>query len=203
MMPLPRLYAVADGAFGDPVELAKELFDGGARLLQVRHKAASTRKLIDEMDAILKLAPENAQVMVNDRADIALIAGAAGVHVGQEDLAPSLVRHVLAQGQVIGYSTHTLPQAIAADKAPVDYIAVGPVFATSTKQNAAPVLGLERLREICSQVQKPVVAIGGITLESAGEVLACGPTSVAVIGDLLKHQNLAARTREWVRSLGI
>jgi len=203
MTPLPRLYAVADGAFGDTVELAKGLFDGGARLLQVRHKAASTRKLIDEIDAILKLAPENAQVIVNDRADIALISGAAGVHVGQEDLSPSLARHVLTQGQVIGYSTHSLRQAIAADKEPVDYIAVGPVFTTSTKQNAAPVLGLERLREICSQVQKPVVAIGGITLESANEVLACGPTSVAVIRDLLQHQNVAARTREWVRALGI
>lgn len=199
--PLPRLYAVADAAFGDPVQLARALFDGGAKWVQIRHKAAASETLIGEVEQVLKLAPQHARVVVNDRADVARITSAAGVHLGQDDLPPSQARLVLEGGQIIGLSTHSLPQALEADAAPVDYIAVGPVFATSTKENAAPVLGLERLREICSQVRKPVVAIGGITLDSAREVLDCGVASVAAIGDLLKHGNVADRTRDWVRRL--
>ena len=201
MIRLPRLYAVADAAFGDPVQLARALFDGGATWVQIRHKSAPSKTLIAEVDEVLKLAPQHAQIIVNDRADVARVAGAAGVHLGQEDLPPSLARMVLAEGQVVGFSTHNLPQAMNADTAPVDYIAVGPVFATSTKENAGPALGLERLGEICSQVRKPVVAIGGITLDSAREVFGCGVASVAVIGDLLKHGNVADRTRDWVRRL--
>jgi thiamine-phosphate pyrophosphorylase len=198
MISLPRLYAVADGAFGDPVRLATDLFDGGASLVQIRHKGASSRILIQEVDEVLKIRPRHARIVVNDRADVARLTGAFGVHLGQEDLSPSLARTVLAEGQVIGYSTHNLLQAMEAERAPVDYIAVGPIFATSTKENAAPVLGLERLREICTHIHKPVVAIGGITLDSARDVLDCGAASVAVIGDLLKHGNVVERTRTWV-----
>lgn len=198
---LPRLYAVADAAFGDPVHLAKALFDGGATWVQIRDKTAASETLIVEVDQVLKLAPQHARVVVNDRADVARITGAAGVHLGQDDLPPSQARLVLEGGQIIGLSTHSLPQALDADAAPVDYIAVGPVFATSTKENVAPVLGLEKLRKICSQVRKPVVAIGGITLDSAREVLNCGVASVVAIGDLLKHGNVADRTRDWVRRL--
>ena len=198
MIHLPRLYAVADGTFGDPVPLAQALFNGGARLIQIRHKTASARTLIAEVTAALRFAPEDARVIVNDRPDIARITGAAGVHLGQNDLPPSATRRVLTADQIIGFSTHNISQAIEADDAPVDYLAAGPVFATSTKADAAPALGLELLREICSKVRKPVVAIGGITLESAQHVLDCGATSVAVIGDLLRHANVEARTREWV-----
>jgi thiamine-phosphate pyrophosphorylase len=201
MMVLPRLYAVADGAFGDPVRLAMDLLDGGASLVQIRHKAAASRILIDEVDKVLKASPRDARIVVNDRPDVARLAGAFGVHLGQDDLPPSLARTVLAEGQVIGYSTHNVFQALQAERLPVDYIAVGPIFATSTKENPAPVVGLERLREICSRVHKPVVAIGGITLDSAQDVLDCGAASVAVIRDLLKHGNLAERTRTWVRHL--
>jgi len=201
MIHMPRLYAVADGTFGDPVPLARALFDGGARLVQIRHKAAPARTLAAEVDAALKLAPADARVIVNDRADIARITGAAGVHLGQEDLPPFAARRVLTAEQIIGFSTHNISQAIEADVAPVDYIAAGPVFATSTKDGSAPVLGLERLREICSRVRKPVVAIGGITLDTAHHVLDCGAAAVAVIGDLLRYGNVEARTREWVRHL--
>jgi thiamine-phosphate pyrophosphorylase len=201
MIRLPRLYAVADGAFGDPVRLARALFDGGARWIQIRHKAASSGTLTEEVDRVLKLAPQYSQVLVNDRADVARVTRAAGVHLGQDDLSPSHARLVLEEGQILGLSTHNLSQALDADTLSVDYIAVGPVFATSTKENAAPILGLETLREICSQVHKPVVAIGGITLDSAREVLDCGAASVAAIGDLLKHGNVADRTRDWVRRL--
>ena len=201
MIRLSRLYAVADATFGDPVEIARELFEGGVRLVQIRHKSASAKTLLDETEAILRLMPLDAQLVVNDRADVARIAGTAGVHLGQKDLAPSLAREILADGQAIGFSTHNVQQAIEADSEPVDYIAVGPVFSTSTKEDADPVLGLERLTEICSQVRKPVVAIGGITLESARDVLNCGAASVAVIGDLLRHGNVKVRTREWVRQV--
>jgi thiamine-phosphate pyrophosphorylase len=201
MMVLPRLYAVADGTFGDPVRLALDLLDGGASLVQIRHKAASSGILIHEVDEVLKASPRHVRIVVNDRPDVARLAGAFGVHLGQEDLPPSLARTVLAEGQAIGYSTHNMSQALEAEGAPVDYIAVGPIFATSTKKNPAPLVGLERLREICSRVHKPVVAIGGITLESAQDVLDCGAASVAVIGDLLRHGNLTERTRTWVRRL--
>jgi thiamine-phosphate pyrophosphorylase len=200
MIRLPRLYAVADSAFGDPARLALELFEGGASLVQIRHKDAAARTLLDEVEKVLKAAPENCRVLVNDRVDVALLAGATGVHLGQEDLEPSLARPMLG-GRLIGYSTHNLPQAIDADHSPADYIAVGPIFRTSTKESADPVLGLERLREICSKVRKPVVAIGGITLDSALEVLNCGAASVAVIRDLLDFGNVADRTRAWVRRL--
>jgi len=201
MIRLSRLYAVADAIFGDPIEIAQQLFDGGVRLVQIRHKSASARTLLEETEAILRFVPPDAQLVVNDRVDIARITGAAGVHLGQGDLQPALAKQILADGQGIGYSTHNIQQAVEADSAPVDYIAVGPVFSTSTKQDADPVLGLERLTEICSQVRKPVVAIGGITLESARDVLNCGAASVAVIGDLLRHGNIKDRTREWVRHL--
>ena len=201
MIVLPRLYAVADGAFGDPVRLAMDLLGGGARLVQIRHKAASSRILIHEVDEVLRAASRQAHIVVNDRADVARLAGAFGVHLGQDDLPPSLARTVLAEGQVIGYSTHNISQALEAESAPVDYIAVGPIFETSTKKNPAPVVGLERLREICKRVHKPIVAIGGITLDCALDVLNCGAASVAVIGDLLKHGNVAERTRTWVRHL--
>jgi thiamine-phosphate pyrophosphorylase len=200
MIRLPRLYAVADAAFGNPVELARELFDGGARLVQIRHKDAAPAQLIDEVEKILKASPGNGQVVVNDRVDVALLAGAAGVHLGQEDLEPALARTMLGN-RLIGYSTHNLPQAIDADRSAADYIAVGPIFRTSTKRNVDPVLGLEQLRAICSKVRKPVVAIGGITLESAQEVFSCGAASVAIIRDLLNSGNVADRTQEWVRRL--
>jgi thiamine-phosphate pyrophosphorylase len=201
MMELPRLYAVADGAFGDPVRLAMDLMDGGASLVQIRHKAASSRTLTHEVDEVLKAGRRHVRIVVNDRPDVARLAGAFGVHLGQEDLLPSLARTVLAEDQVIGYSTHNVSQALEAERSPVDYIAVGPIFATSTKKNPEPVVGLERLREICSRVHKPIVAIGGITLDSAQDVLDCGAASVAVIGDLLKHGNVAERTQTWLRRL--
>ena len=201
MIHLPRLYAVADGAFGDPVRLAMELFEGGASLVQVRHKSATSRMLINEVETVLRNAPSNARVIVNDRADVARLVNAGGVHLGQDDLPASLARMVLSEEQVVGLSTHDLQQAIEAEQAAVDYVAAGPVFPTTTKENASPALGLERLREICSSIRKPVVAIGGITLESAREVLDCGAASVAVIGDLLRQGNVADRTRVWVRRL--
>jgi thiamine-phosphate pyrophosphorylase len=199
MTSLPRLYAIADAAFGNPVVLARALFDGGARLVQIRNKNASAREFLQQVVAILEFAPADSRVIVNDRADIALLSGAGGLHLGQTDLPPQRVRKFLSATQVLGYSTHSPRQALEAERLPVDYIAAGPVFPTSTKTDADPVIGLNGLREICSRTRRPVVAIGGITMENARDVFACGAASIAVIRDLLKSSDVARRTEEWLR----
>ena len=201
MTSLLRLYAISDASFGDPVRLAQALFDGGARLVQVRNKKSSARSLFNQVESILKRAPADASVIVNDRVDVARITGAAGVHLGQSDIGVVEARRILGPGQIIGFSTHNLEQALAASKLPADYIAVGPIFPTSTKLDAEPVVGLEKLATICKAVQKPVVAIGGIRLENAAEVLAAGPHSIAVVSDLLSAADIQARVREWINQL--
>lgn len=201
MSPLPRLYAIADASFGDPVRLAQALFDGGVRLLQVRNKTGSARELLQQVERILVLAPKDARVLVNDRLDVALISGAAGVHLGQTDLPAVSARRILGPDRIVGFSTHSLEQAVAGSSQPVDYIAVGPVFATTTKENADPVVGLQGLSKICSEVRKPVVAIGGIRLENAKDILRSGAASIAVIRDLLDTNEVAKRASEWLREL--
>jgi thiamine-phosphate pyrophosphorylase len=200
MTPLPRLYGIADASFGDPVRLASALFDGGVRLIQVRNKNGSSREFLHQVEAILRSAPAGARVIVNDRADIARIAGASGVHLGQHDLPCTAARAILGAEATIGISTHSLDQAVRAAAQPADYIAVGPIFATTTKVNPDPVLGLEKLKEICTRVGKPVVAIGGITLENAADVFNCGVASVAVISDLLRAADVTARAQAWLRN---
>ncbi len=202
MSGFPRLYAISDASFGNPVQLARALFDGGARLLQVRNKTAGARDFFAGVEQILAIAPEGSQVIVNDRVDIAAIAGASGVHLGQEDLPVDAARRMLGARRIIGFSSHNFAQAVQADGLPVDYIAVGPIFQTSTKQSTDLVVGIEELGRICRAVRKPVVAIGGITLETAGSVIAAGAASVAVIRDLLAAPDIAARTREYCRVLG-
>jgi thiamine-phosphate pyrophosphorylase len=201
MMVLPRLYAIADAQFGDLDQIAQSLLQGGARLIQLRDKASGAGAFLDHVEGVLALAPEDARIIVNDRADIARLAGAAGVHVGQTDLPPTVVRKILTPVQFVGFSTHNIHQALEADTLPVDYIAVGPIFPTSTKQNPDPVIGLEGLTSISKVVHKPIVAIGGIKLENAREVLNAGAQSIAVIRDLLDSPDIAKRTREWIQSL--
>ncbi len=196
-----RLYAIADASFGDCVRLAEALFAGGARLVQVRNKKAGAREFLSQVERILLFAPSDGRVVVNDRVDVALLAGAAGVHLGQTDLPPAAARQILGPGRIIGFSTHNLEQAVEADSLPVDYIAVGPVFETLTKDNPDPVVGVEKLAMICRAVKKPVVAIGGITLDNAKAALSAGAVSVAVIRDLLAHEDVAQRTRMFERGL--
>ena len=201
MTPLPRLYAMADASFGNCVQIAEALFAGGARLVQVRNKKAAAGDFLAQVERIMAFAPSDAQVMVNDRIDIAVLAGAAGVHLGQTDLPPVAARRMLGPGRIIGYSTHNLNQALEAEGLPVDYIAVGPIFATATKENPDPVLGVEKLREICRAVRKPVVAIGGIRLDDAQQVLNAGAQSVAVIRDLLIRSDISEGVRTFERGL--
>ena len=199
MISLPPLYAVADAAFGDPVELARQLFDGGARLVQVRNKLAGAGALLRQVEATLQIAPKGCRVIVNDSVDVALLSGAAGVHLGQADLPAAKARSLLPPNSIIGVSTHSLAQALRCQTEPVDYIAAGPVFQTSTKSDAEPTIGLDGLREICASVKLPVVAIGGITRQNARAVLECGVSSVAVISDLLRFEDVTHRTEEWLR----
>jgi thiamine-phosphate pyrophosphorylase len=197
-MLLPRLYAIADASFGDPIKIAEALFYGGARLVQVRNKNAGAGELLRQVEAILAFAPAGTHVLVNDRVDVARIASAGGVHLGQDDLSVVAARRILGSPVLIGLSTHNTEQAAIAENLPLDYIAVGPIFPTHTKENPSPVVGLEGLRSISQRTQKPIVAIGGITLENARDVLASGATSVAVIRDLLQGPDIAARVRVWI-----
>jgi thiamine-phosphate pyrophosphorylase len=198
MKPLRRLYAIADASFGDPVQLAEQLFAGGARLVQVRNKKASARELLQQVERILAIAPDGSEVIVNDRVDVALVAGADGVHLGQTDLPPRDARDILGVDRVVGFSTHNLEQALEADRLTVDYVAVGPIFPTFTKENPDPVVGIENLAIICRAIQKPVVAIGGIQFENAHQVLAAGAASIALVRDLLSSPNISKRVEQWM-----
>ena len=201
MKPLPRLYTFADASFGDPVRLAEALFNAGARIIQVRNKRGSARELLEQVERILSFAPRGAEIIVNDRVDVALISGAGGVHLGQDDVPPVEARRILGLDRMIGFSTHNLEQAMRAEKLPVDYVAVGPIFLTATKERPDAVVGLENLSAICQAIRKPVIAIGGIKLENAEDVLKAGAISVAVISDVLSAPDVASRVQSWIERL--
>ncbi|MPY89849.1 MAG: thiamine phosphate synthase [Luteitalea sp.] len=205
---LPPLYAIVDvdvaqSAGYGVAELAERYLVGGARWLQLRAKAAGSRELLAWIDAIqAHVATKDACLIINDRVDVALVSGARGVHVGQDDLPVEAVRRVLRPSAIVGLSTHTPAQVDAAVRLPVSYIAVGPVFATRTKDAAYDAVGCELVRYAAERARpRPVVAIGGITLERAPEVLAAGATAVAIISDLLVGADPEARTRAFVERL--
>ena len=201
MKPLPRLYTFADASFGDPVRLAEALLNAGARIIQVRNKRGSVRELLEQVERILSFTLDGVEIIVNDRVDVALISGAGGVHLGQDDVPPVEARRILGLDRMIGFSTHNLEQAMRAEKLPVDYVAVGPIFLTATKEKPDAVVGLENLSAICQAIRKPVVAIGGIKLENAVDVLKAGATSVAVISDVLSAPDVASRVQSWIERL--
>lgn len=200
-MKLPRLYPILDTdsleARGIAMAAAASAFlDGGAGILQLRHKRHWSRATFDQARDVARLCREaGAPFIVNDRADFALLLE-AGLHVGQDDLAPRDARKLLGSDLPIGYSSHTPAQLSAAGGEPVDYVALGPVFATASKQNPDPVVGVEEVRRCRALIEKPLVAIGGITLENALDVLRAGADSVAVIGGLLPADSTARSLRE-------
>ena len=200
----PPLYAITDAGAGmSHAEQVARFLRGGARLIQIRDKRATALELFEAVVAALGLTrPAGALLVVNDRADVAVAAGADGVHVGQDDLPASAAREMLGPGRVVGVSTHTAGQAREAAGLPVDYVAVGPVFATPTKENPDPVVGLELVREARAITSLPVVAIGGITLARARGVLDAGASSVAVIGDLRAGASIESRVAEYLAELG-
>ena len=197
---LPKLYPITDRLRSGltHAEQVARLCEGGARLVQLREKHLSPREFYAEVLEALRVARLfGARVVVNDRVDVALAAGADGVHVGQDDVPPEAARALSGGGKIVGFSTHSVGQASAAARLPVDYIAIGPVFDTSSKENPDPVVGLEGVRRVRAAVGGSVklVAIGGVTAESAPSVLKAGADSVAVIGALLDTSDPAEITR--------
>jgi thiamine-phosphate pyrophosphorylase len=196
---LPRLYPVTDARLSglSHAEQVARLAEGGASLVQLREKHLSPREFYREAGAALEVArARGVRLIVNDRADIALALGADGVHLGQDDLAPEAARALLGPEAVVGFSTHSVEQAVEAARRPVSYVAIGPVFATASKENPDPAVGLEGVRRVRAAVPRlPLVAIGGITRENARSVLDAGADSVAVISALLRPGDPAEITR--------
>ena len=204
-----RLYAIVDAGVAaragwTPPDLARAYLDGGARLLQLRASSVDAATQLGWCREIVRLAaPFGARVIVNDRCDLALMAGAAGVHLGQHDLPVEAARRLLGPAALIGVSTHDAQQVDAAVRQPVSYLAIGPVYDTRTKETGHAAVGLEAVRRTRGVGgTRPVVAIGGITLATAPEVIAAGAASVALITDLLVGDDPARRVREYVDALG-
>jgi thiamine-phosphate pyrophosphorylase len=195
-MKLPPFYPIIDADIVSAVDAAEALLAAGVRILQYRKKSFFSRNAFEEASRIAELCRgAGAVFVINDRADIATLLNAA-LHLGQDDLTPSDARKILPAGSIIGFSTHNEQQLRAADAEPVDYLAIGPIFATGSKQNPDPVVGLDRLRSLRQLTAKPLVAIGGITRELAPQVFEAGADSVAIIGDLIP--NVRARADEWI-----
>jgi thiamine-phosphate pyrophosphorylase len=201
----PALYAILDPTLipaitKEPLaEFAAQLSDAGVELMQLRHKRATPRQLFSESRALAEqLTGTGVRLIVNDRPDIAAMIGAGGIHVGQEDLPVEAARAICGTGCWVGISTHNLAQLREANQTSADYIAVGPIFPTATKENPDPVVGLDFLRLARKETRKPLVAIGGITIQSAAEVFRAGADSVAVIRDLLEAPNPGERAREYL-----
>jgi len=194
-----RVYPITDTkisgiSHADQVSL---LADGGATFVQLREKKLSALDFYNEAKAALTVARQRGvTLIINDRVDVALALGAPGVHLGQDDLPPDAARKLLGEGAIIGYSTHNVSQAIAAATLPVDYVAIGPIFQTSSKANPDPVVGLEGLRAVRNAIgAMNVVAIGGITHENAASVIEAGADTVAVISSLLSGGSTAISDR--------
>jgi thiamine-phosphate pyrophosphorylase len=199
-MQLPRFYPILDIATlrargAAAVEAAAAILDAGARVLQYRNKTAVTRADWEEVERIAALSREaGALLVINDRADLAALIGAA-LHLGQEDLPPVAARRI-APELVIGFSTHNESQVRAALAEPVDYLALGPVFGTASKENPDPVVGVEVFRRLRNVADRPLVAIGGITRDNARAILEAGADSLAIIGDLYPQPFSLAALRD-------
>ena len=207
-MTLPRLYAVVDQQTADRhgwqvPDLARSYLAGGARLLQIRVSAAGSRQFLAWCDEVVDSARSyDAQVVVNNRADIAVLAGAGGVHVGQEDLPVTSVRQLLPEPALVGLSTHTATQVARSGDAAVSYVAVGPIYQTSTKDTCYRAVGLDLVRYAAGhRPSRPIVAIGGITLERVPGIVEAGASAVAVVSDLLVGDDPERRVRDYVTVL--
>ena len=201
---LPRLYAILDaGQFADRVAMfaaAEELAAGGVTLLQYRDKIGSARQILEDAHGLKQRLGGAVRLIMNDRADLCLAAEFDGIHVGQEDLSPEGARRVLGPELWLGVSTHNAEQLRQADATSTDYLAIGPVFGTTSKDRPDPVVGLEGVRQARALTRKPLVAIGGITRANALAVIKAGADSVAVISDLVRDPRKSAE--EFFRVLG-
>jgi thiamine-phosphate pyrophosphorylase len=219
-MNLPALYPIIDfsgfASAADPVravlDFAEKLLQGGATIVQYRDKTNDAIRMLGCARELRRITHGRATLIINDRVDTCLAAGADGVHLGQDDLSPAAARQIFNDGEgkrtgdkppnrlLIGFSTHNLAQVAQADSMPIDYIAVGPVFATGSKANPDPVIGLEGVLQARAATSKPLVAIGGITRKNCLQVRGAGADAVAVIADLLESPVKAVE--EFIRVLG-
>ena len=198
---LPKLYVILDAALltNSAIELARRLAEAGVRLIQYRNKKAAARELFQRSREISELLrPYGVRFIVNDRPDVAYLANADGVHVGQEDLDVGQARGIIGREKWVGVSTHNLKQFQSVIATSADYIAVGPIFSTSTKANPDPVVGSALLRQVRPLTDKAIVAIGGITLERAAGVIEAGADSLAVSSDILRAADPVRRARQFL-----
>ena len=210
MLQLPHLYPIADTETLERRGIglcaaAAAWLEGGAQILQIRHKSHWNREVFESARQVARLCREaGVALIVDDRADFAMLLQ-AGLHVGQDDLAPREARKLIGPDPPLGFSSHNVQQLCAAGGEPVDYVALGPVFSTSSKRNPDPVIGVAEIRRCRAVLEKPLVAIGGITRENAVEVLRAGADSLAVISDLVPEaataKSLRERMEEWQRIL--
>jgi thiamine-phosphate pyrophosphorylase len=188
----PRLYPIlvpsriGGGSMPEICEFASEVVEGGARIVQLREKQSSSKEILRLARELRRVLPNEARLIINDRADLAVAAGAEGVHLGQDDIPPDAARKIIGPARMLGVSTHNAQQLEIAHRTSADYIAIGPVFATISKDNPDPLIGLEGIRQGRSLTNKPLVAIGGITLQNCRSVIAAGADCVAIIGAILE-----------------
>ena len=200
----PRLYVIVEaGLVREPTtEIARKLIGAGVKMLQYRAKNVPAKEMLASARELAGLARSaGARFFVNDRPDVAYLSKAHGVHVGQDDLDVEEARAVVGPEAWVGLSTHNIEQFEKAARSSADYIAIGPIFETTSKVNPDPVVGLELVRRARHLTERPVVAIGGITLERAAEVIDAGADSVAVISDILGAEDPAERASQYLRRL--
>jgi thiamine-phosphate pyrophosphorylase len=200
---LPRLYAILDSSCFDRADRllgdAEELVAGGVTFLQYRNKSGGAKQMLEQARELQRRVGTQAKLIMNDRADLCLAADFDGVHLGQDDLSPEGARRVIGNELWLGVSTHNPEQLSRADLSSADYLAIGPVFATFSKEKPDPVVGLEGVRKARSLTRKPLVAIGGITRANCRSVIDAGADAVAVISDLLREPRKSAE--EFLRIL--
>jgi len=199
-----RLYPIVDAScFSSPqllFDAAEELANAGVAIIQYRNKSADARTILSQARKLKSRIGPRAKLIMNDRADLCLAADFDGVHLGQDDLSPERARRIIGPNRLLGVSTHNPEQVAEADRTPTDYIAIGPVFATGSKLNPDPVIGIAGVRRARELTHKPLVAIGGITRQNCSSVIAAGADSIAVISDLVRDPRKSAE--EFLRILG-
>jgi len=193
------LYVITDAKLScgrSHLEVIRAAIAGGATIVQYREKEGTTRQLVKEAHALRELTRQNGVLfIVNDRVDVALAVDADGVHVGQDDMPAILARRLMGPGKIVGVSATNLEEALQAERDGADYIGAGPIFATPTKPDAAPPMGLDGLAEICRRVSVPVVAIGGINEDNATAVIEAGADGVAVVSAIVAAPDVEAAAR--------
>jgi thiamine-phosphate pyrophosphorylase len=203
MIALPKLYPIVDSGFLPDTEtqsaFCEHLLNAGCKLLQYRNKGSSARQALTQARELRRRLSASVKLIMNDRADLCIGAEFDGVHVGQDDLLPESARKVIGPNRWLGVSTHSPEQVAEADQTSADYIAIGPVFATTSKQNPDPIIGLDGVLRARALTRKPVVAIGGITRANCRGVIDAGADSVAVISDLILEPRKSAE--EFLRIL--